>query len=259
MLKLINVGKSFGGVKAVDDFNMAVEQGEIVGLIGPNGAGKTTVFNLITGVYKPEQGQILFAGAPRPLNELPPHDIVAQGVARTFQNIRLFNNLTVLDNVKIALHRLPQYGFWSGIFGLPSVQKENKRIIAAAMNFLDMMGLADRAAMRAAGLPYGLARRLEIARALALSPRLLLLDEPAAGMNPDEIVELRELILRIQQQFKLTIILIEHRMDLIMAICPRIVVINFGTKLTEGSPEEVQTNPAVLRAYLGGDYQYAPS
>jgi len=254
LLELINVTKNFGGVRAVNNFSMQVHNSEILGLIGPNGAGKTTVFNLITGIYKPDQGKILLAGVERPLNELAPHKIVACGVARTFQNIRLFNNLTVLDNVKIALHTLPQYGFLSGVLGLPLVRRENKRVEATAMEFLNLLGLAERAHMRAAGLPYGLARRLEIARALALSPRLLLLDEPAAGMNPDEIVELRELILKIQQQFRLTIVLIEHRMDLVMAICRRIVVLNFGTKLAEGSPAEIQDNAAVLSAYLGGDY-----
>ena len=252
LLELKQVAKTFGGIKAVDGFDMAVEEGEIVGLIGPNGAGKTTVFNLITSVYKPDSGSIHFNGAP--IHQLPPHKVVARGIARTFQNIRLFNNLSVLDNVKLALHDVPTYGFMSAMFGLPSMRRQNQAVIKKAMEFLDLMGLSERAEMRAGGLPYGLARRLEIARALALSPKLLLLDEPAAGMNPDEIVDLRDLIVRIQRDFKLTIILIEHRMDLVMAICPRLVVLNFGTKLTEGTQQEVQTNPAVLQAYLGGDY-----
>jgi branched-chain amino acid transport system ATP-binding protein len=252
LLELKQVAKTFGGIKAVDGFDMAVDDHEIVGLIGPNGAGKTTVFNLITSVYKPDSGSIYFAGEP--IHQLPPHKVVGKGIARTFQNIRLFNNLSVLENVKLALHNVPSYGFLNAILGLPSMRRQNQSVVKKAMEFLDLMGLSDRAEMRAGGLPYGLARRLEIARALALSPKLLLLDEPAAGMNPDEIVDLRELIARVHRDFKLTIILIEHRMDLVMAICPRLVVLNFGTKLTEGTQQEVQTNPAVLQAYLGGDY-----
>jgi branched-chain amino acid transport system ATP-binding protein len=252
LLELKQVAKAFGGIKAVDGIDMAVEEHEIVGLIGPNGAGKTTVFNLITSVYKPDSGSIYFAGEP--IHKLPPHKVVGKGIARTFQNIRLFNNLSVLENVKLALHDVPTYGFLSAMLGLPSMRRQNQTVVKKAMEFLDLMGLSDRAEMRAGGLPYGLARRLEIARALALSPKLLLLDEPAAGMNPDEIVDLRELIAGVHRDFNLTIILIEHRMDLVMAICPRLVVLNFGTKLTEGTQQEVQTNPAVLQAYLGGDY-----
>jgi branched-chain amino acid transport system ATP-binding protein len=252
LLELKQVAKTFGGIKAVDSFDMAVEDHEIVGLIGPNGAGKTTVFNLITSVYKPDSGSIYFAGEP--IHRLPPHEVVGKGIARTFQNIRLFNNLSVLENVKLALHNVPSYGFLSAMLGLPSMRRQNQSVVKKAMEFLDLMGLSDRAEMRAGGLPYGLSRRLEIARALALSPKLLLLDEPAAGMNPDEIVGLRELIAGVHRDFNLTIILIEHRMDLVMAICPRLVVLNFGTKLTEGTQQEVQTNPAVLQAYLGGDY-----
>ena len=252
LLELKQVAKAFGGIKAVDGIDMAVEEHEIVGLIGPNGAGKTTVFNLITSVYKPDSGSIYFAGEP--IHKLPPHKVVGKGIARTFQNIRLFNNLSVLENVKLALHDVPTYGFLSAMLGLPSMRRQNQTVVKKAMEFLDLMGLSDRAEMRAGGLPYGLARRLEIARALALSPKLLLLDEPAAGMNPDEIVDLRELIAGVHRDFNLTIILIEHRMDLVMAICPRLVVLNFGTKLTEGTQQEVQTNPAVLQAYLGADY-----
>lgn len=252
ILELRGVSKSFGGIKAVSDLDMKVETSEIVGLIGPNGAGKTTVFNLVTGVYKPDAGQITFTGED--IGGFPPHVIVSKGVARTFQNIRLFNNLSVLDNVKIALHSKPRYGLGSAVIGLRTVFAENAKTVQKAMEFLDIVGLSDRAKLRAGALPYGLARRLEIARALALSPRLLLLDEPAAGMNPDEIVDLRELILEVQKEFKLTIVLIEHRMDLVMAICPRLVVLNFGTKIAEGSPKEIQTNPQVLQAYLGEDY-----
>ncbi|HHV79127.1 MAG TPA: ABC transporter ATP-binding protein [Firmicutes bacterium] len=252
MLELRGVSKSFGGIKAITDLSMEVAEGEIVGLIGPNGAGKTTVFNLVTGVYRPDSGEIVFRGES--VGGLPPHVIVSKGVARTFQNIRLFNNLSVLDNVKIALHSQPEYGLGAALAGLGKVAIENKRIVAKAREFLDMVGLSDRAKLRAGALPYGLARRLEIARALALNPRLLLLDEPAAGMNPDEIADLKELILKIHKDFNLTIVLIEHRMDLVMATCPRLVVLNFGTKIAEGSPEEIQTNPQVLQAYLGEDY-----
>jgi branched-chain amino acid transport system ATP-binding protein len=252
LLELKQVAKAFGGIKAVDGFDLEVDDREIVGLIGPNGAGKTTVFNLITGVYKPDSGSIFFSG--QPIHQLPPHEVVSRGIARTFQNIRLFNNLSAVDNVKLALHNEPSYGFVSAMLALPSMRRQNERVIKKAMEFLDLMGLSDRANMRAGGLPYGLARRLEIARALALTPKLLLLDEPAAGMNPDEILDLRDLIARIHRDFNLTIVLIEHRMDLVMAICPRLVVLNFGTKLTEGTQQEVQTNPDVVQAYLGGDY-----
>lgn len=252
LLELKHVAKAFGGIKAVDRLDLAVEDHEIVGLIGPNGAGKTTVFNLITGVYKPDSGSIFLSG--QPIHRLPPDEVVGKGIARTFQNIRLFNNLSVLDNVKLALHNEPSYGLLSAMLGLPSMRRQNKLAVKKAMEFLDLMGLSGRSEMRAGGLPYGLARRLEIARALALTPKLLLLDEPAAGMNPDEILDLRDLIVRIHRDFNLTIILIEHRMDLVMAICPRLVVLNFGTKLAEGTQQDVQADPAVLQAYLGGDY-----
>jgi len=252
LLELKGVSRRFGGIKAVDSFDMIVNEHDIVGLIGPNGAGKTTVFNLITGVYKIDAGSIHFA--EKPIHELPPHDIVGRGIARTFQSIRLFNYLTVLENVKLAVHKTPQYGFISAMLGLPSMFRENRKVVSKAMEYLELMGLKDRAAIRAGGLPYGLSRRLEIARALALAPRLLLLDEPAAGMNPDEIVDLRELIAQVHRDFKLTIVLIEHRMDLVMAICPRLVVMDFGTKLAEGNPGDIQSNKKVLEAYLGGDY-----
>jgi len=244
--------KTFGTTVALDGVDLQVQEGRILGLIGPNGAGKTTVFNLITGVYKPDSGGIFFSG--QPIHQLPPHQVVGKGIARTFQNIRLFNNLSVLDNVKLALHNEPSYGFVSALLALPAVRRQNQQAIRKAMEFLELMGLAERAEMRAGGLPYGLARRLEIARALALTPKLLLLDEPAAGMNPDEIVELRDLILRIHRDFQLTIVLIEHRMDLVMAICPRLVVLNFGSKLMEGTQQEVQSDAAVVQAYLGDDY-----
>lgn len=255
MLELNDVTKTFGGIKAVSGFSMKAHPGEILGLIGPNGAGKTTMFNLITGVYKPDGGTISFDGEN--IGGMAPHHVVEKGIARTFQNIRLFNKLTVLDNVKIAFHNKLHYQLPSAVLGLPLVGRQNKEIIKEAMTYLELVGLQDHAKRVAGSLPYGLSRRLEIARALALKPKLILLDEPAAGMNPEEIVDLKELICMVHREFALMIVLIEHRMDLIMSICPRIVVLNFGTKLTEGTPEELQNNEEVLKAYLGEDYKNA--
>lgn len=249
LLRLEQVGKSFGGIAACSNISFTVSSGEIVGLIGPNGAGKTTVFNLITGVYRPTAGQIVFNG--QVLNGQRPDAIVACGIARTFQNIRLFRQLSALDNVSIAIDRTGDYGLAAALLRLPTVRIGEKTTRHCAMEYLETLGLADKAQMRAESLPYGLQRKLEIARALALQPKLLLLDEPAAGMNPEESAELAKLIRGIHRRYQLTTLLIEHHMDVVMELCDRIVVLNFGEKLAEGTGASIQSNPDVLRAYLG--------
>lgn len=249
MLRLSQVGKKFGGITACNNISFSAETGQIVGLIGPNGAGKTTVFNLITGVYKPTSGDIAFEG--RTISGRRPDDIVARGVARTFQNIRLFRNLSALENVCIAVDRVGEYSLAQALLRLPKVLKSEAETRRRAMEYLDALGIADKAEMKAESLPYGLQRKLEIARALALKPRLLLLDEPAAGMNPEESVELAKLIRSVHDRYQLTTLLIEHHMDVVMQLCNKIVVLNFGEKLAEGTGAEIQTNPDVLRAYLG--------
>jgi len=241
--------KSFGGLSAVLDFNAYLEEQELIGLIGPNGAGKTTVFNLITGVYKPDEGTIRFAG--QNITGLPPYEICSRGIARTFQNIRLFKDLTVLDNVRIALHKDVQYPLLSAVFRSPGFFKGEADIRKEADEFLEIFNLADKRDEIASNLPYGEQRRLEIARALATHPRLLILDEPAAGMNPQETAELMELIRSIRQQFNLTILLIEHDMSLVMGVCERIYVLDYGQIIAEGSPEEIRNNKRVIEAYLG--------
>lgn len=255
ILRVEGLTKSFGGIRAVAGLDFSVAPREIVGLIGPNGAGKTTVFNLVTGVYKPDRGRVEFLGED--VTGMAAHSVVRKGIARTFQNIRLFNNLTVLDNVKTALHAEPRYHFVDALFRTGRVKAEDQAVRERAAEYLAMVGLSGVADLRAGNLPYGMARKLEIARALALKPRLLLLDEPAAGMNPEEIRSLGDLILKLYERFELTIILIEHRMDLVMSICPRIVVLNFGEKLAEGGPEDIQSDQGVLQAYLGEEYRNA--
>ncbi|HQA59903.1 MAG TPA: ABC transporter ATP-binding protein [Tepidanaerobacteraceae bacterium] len=255
LIELKNVTKVFGGIVAVKNVSFSVEKDEIIGLIGPNGAGKTTIFNLITGVYDATEGKIIFQG--RDITGENPVTIVKSGIARTFQNIRLFNKLSVLENIRTVLFRKADYNLANALLRTPKVVRIEKKLCDKSLEFLEVVGLTDYINNRANSLPYGLQRKLEIARALALEPKLLLLDEPAAGMNPDECLDLIELITRIKKEYNLTIIMIEHHMDVVMELCPRIVVINFGEKLMEGSKEEVQNDPRVLKAYLGEEYSYA--
>ena len=250
LVNIRGLSKRFGGVVAVDEVDLTVRPGQIMGLIGPNGSGKTTLFNLISGVYPLDAGSVQFAG--QELGGFAPTQIVQAGVARTFQNIRLFSSMTVLDNVQTALHAASPYSLAAAFVQWPwTVWPAEERLRARAMALLRDVDLADYADRVAGTLPYGLQRKLEIARALALSPRLLLLDEPAAGMNPQESLDLVELVKAIHRRIGLTIILIEHHMDVVMNVCERIAVLNFGKKIAEGTPEEIQANPLVLEAYLG--------
>ena len=251
LLEATDVSEVFGGLKAVSDFNFHINKGELVGLIGPNGAGKTTAFNLFTGVYQPTTGEITFGG--KSIVGLKPYQITQRGIARTFQNIRLFSELSVLDNVKIAFHDHVKYGLVEAVLRMGRYYKEEDRIEAEALKLLDIFHLKDKAGELAKNLPYGAQRRLEIARALAAGPKLLLLDEPAAGMNPQETQELMEMIRWIRKKFGLTVLLIEHDMNLVMGICERIYVLEYGMVIASGTPEEVQKNPEVIRAYLGGE------
>lgn len=243
--------RRFGGLCAVDAVSFTVSPGEIFGLIGPNGAGKTTLFNLITGLIPPSSGQLLYQGAD--ISRQRPHRIAAQGIARTFQNIRLFADLSALENVMIAQHIHTKSGIFTGVFGLPPAPQEERKTQEKALELLKLVGLSDRATEKACNFPYGDQRRLEIARALALEPQVLLLDEPAAGMNPSEKQQLSEFIRDIRTQFNLTVLLIEHHVPLVMGLCDRIAVLNFGKLIALGEPAEVKSNPAVIEAYLGGD------
>ena len=249
VLDVRNLGIDFGGLTAVDGFNMTIGPTEISGLIGPNGAGKTTIFNLLTSVYQPTRGSILLKGIDT--KGMNTAKVNKMGIARTFQNIRLFNDMTALDNVKVGMHNEIKCSFISSLLHLPSYYKSEKKANEKAMELLEFMGLADIADQKAGSLPYGVQRRLEICRALASNPAIILLDEPAAGMNPSETAELMHQIRRIRDTFQIAIFLIEHDMNLVMNVCEGIVVVNYGKIIAKGTPEEIKNNPAVIEAYLG--------
>ena len=249
MLEVKNIGISFGGLKAVDNFSLTLEENELSGLIGPNGAGKTTIFNLLTGVYRPDKGSIRLDG--KELTGKSIIEINQAGIARTFQNIRLFSNLSVLDNVKAGLHNHYPYTTLEGLLRLPRFRAQEKEMNRRATELLEVFHLEQFADTRAKNLPYGSQRKLEIARALATEPKLLLLDEPAAGMNPNETAELMETIQLVQKRFRMTILLIEHDMKLVSGICERLTVLNFGKVLKQGETQEVLHDPEVVKAYLG--------
>ena len=249
LLEVSNLGIAFGGLQAVAQLDLSIEKGHLYGLIGPNGAGKTTVFNMLTGVYKPTEGNIILDG--KDITGQNPELISKSGIARTFQNIRLFNEMTVLDNVKVGLHNQIKYGMWTGILRLPAYKEKEHEMNREAMKLLKIFDLDREAHYKASQLPYGKQRKLEIARALATNMKLLLLDEPAAGMNPTETAELLSCINTIRDTFHVAILLIEHDMSLVMRVCERIQVINFGQTIAAGLPEEIASNQEVIEAYLG--------
>lgn len=249
LLEVHDIGISFGGLRAVDDFQISIEKGQLYGLIGPNGAGKTTVFNILTGVYTPDKGTILLDG--QNITGKNTMEINRAGIARTFQNIRLFHLLSVLDNVKIGLHNQMQYSTLTGVFRLPRYYQVEKEMNERAMELLHVFELDDVADYQATNLPYGKQRKLEIARAMATNPKLLLLDEPAAGMNPNETKELMETIHFVREKFDMTILLIEHDMKLVSGICEQLTVLNFGQILCQGKTADVLHDPEVIKAYLG--------
>ena len=249
VLDVRNLGIDFGGLTAVDCFNITIGPTEIAGLIGPNGAGKTTIFNLLTGVYQPTRGSVLVNGID--IKAMPVHKVNKLGIARTFQNIRLFSEMTALDNVKVGMHNEIKCSFLASLLHLPSYYRAEAAANMKAMELLEFMGLGDVADQKAGSLPYGVQRRLEIVRALATNPSIILLDEPAAGMNPSETTELMHQIRRIRDTFHIAIFLIEHDMNLVMNVCETIAVVNYGKIICKGTPEQVRQNPAVIEAYLG--------
>ncbi|MDV3429400.1 MAG: ABC transporter ATP-binding protein [Bacillota bacterium] len=254
VVKVNNLCMFFGGVKAVENVAMDIKKGEIVGLIGPNGAGKTTVFNVLTGMYKPTHGEVVYNfGSEFSINKMKPSEIVVSGVARTFQNIRLFSDMTVEDNIRVGLQKNIKYSTVSSLFRLPGYFKEETIADKKTTELLDIFKLTSQREELAKNLPYGEQRRLEIARALATGPKVLLLDEPAAGMNPNETIELMKMIKWIRDKFDITIILIEHDMSLVMSVCSRIYVLDYGKLISEGTPEHIKNDPAVIKAYLGGE------
>lgn len=255
LLEIKDLTKNFGGLAAVSNVNIALEENQLVGLIGPNGAGKTTLFNLITGVYETSEGDVLLEadGKTHRLNGQKPYAIADLGLSRTFQNIRLFKDLTVLDNVLIAMNSKNKEGFFSSVLRLPAFYNKEDKLKEEALKLLTIFDLQDKAENLARNLPYGEQRRLEIVRALATKPKILFLDEPAAGMNPQETAALTLLIRKIQKEFQITILLIEHDMSLVMDVCERIYVLEYGRILAEGIPEEIKNNPEVIKAYLGGE------
>lgn len=249
LLDVRNITVQFGGIKPVSELNMVLKEGELLGLIGPNGAGKTTIFNLLTGVYRPTTGKIYFNN--QRIDHLKTHRIVAKGMTRTFQNIRLFKEMSVLDNVKVGFNRHMHASTIEDIFGIGRCAKEQEWVEVESFKLLKLFDLEDQAYEKSGNLPYGKQRKLEIARALATQPKVLLLDEPAAGMNPNETQELMETIKRIRELFKITILLIEHDMQLVMQCCERIIVVDYGRVIAEGTPKEIQNNHHVIQAYLG--------
>ena len=249
VLDVRNLGIDFGGLTAVDSFNITIGPTEIAGLIGPNGAGKTTIFNLLTGVYQPTRGSVLVNGID--IKAMPVHKVNKLGIARTFQNIRLFTDMTALDNVKVGMHNEIKCSFLASLLRLPAYYRAEAAANMKALELLDFMGLRDVADQKAGSLPYGVQRRLEIVRALATNPSIILLDEPAAGMNPSETAELMHQIRRIRDTFHIAIFLIEHDMNLVMNVCEAIAVVNYGRLIAKGTPEEIRANPAVIEAYLG--------
>ena len=262
LLEVSNLGIAFGGLQAVSQLDLKIEKGHLYGLIGPNGAGKTTVFNMLTGVYKPTEGNIVLDGnditGANLIDGMPTagkktYQVNRMGVARTFQNIRLFNDMTVLDNVKVGLHNQVVYGMWTGILRLPSFREKEHEMDRRAMKLLKIFDLDAEANYKASQLPYGKQRKLEIARALATNPKLLLLDEPAAGMNPNETEELMNTIHSVRDQFGVAILLIEHDMNFVMGICEEITVLDYGRVIARGDGKTIRNNPKVIAAYLGGD------